>query len=101
MADLDPAVVAVIVAMSIATYATKAGGLWLLARIELSERTEAALDVLPGAVVISLLVPTLSEFGAPGLVSAVVVLVVARRTGGVLLALGAGMCAVVSLRYLV
>ncbi|WP_049985603.1 AzlD family protein [Halobellus rufus] len=100
MADLDPTVVAVIAAMSVATYATKAGGLWLLARIELSERTEAALDVLPGAVVISLLVPALSDLGAPGLISAAAVLVVARRTDGVLPALGLGMVAVVSLRHL-
>jgi len=100
MADLDPTVVAVVLAMSVATYATKAGGLWLLGRVELSGRTEAALDALPGAVVISLLVPTLSEFGIPGLVSATAVLIVARRTDSVLLALGTGMVTVISLRRL-
>jgi len=91
---------AVIGAMCVVTYATKAGGLWLLGRVELSGRTEAALDALPGAVVISLLVPTLSEFGVPGLVSATAVLIVARRTDSVLLALGTGMVTVISLRRL-
>lgn len=41
-----------ILAMAAVTYLTKASGLRLVGRVELAERVEAGLDVLPGAVVV-------------------------------------------------
>jgi len=99
MSDLDPTLV-VILAMSVTTYATKAGGLWLLGRIDLSDRAATALRALPGAIVVSLLVPELARAGLPGWTAAAAVLAVARRTDSVLLALAVGTGAVVSLRFL-
>ncbi|WP_246998765.1 AzlD family protein [Halosolutus gelatinilyticus] len=95
---LDPLVVAVILAMAGVTAVTKVGGLWLLSRIEVSDRLEAGLSVLPGAIVIAILGPELAaggpaEWGAAGLV-----VLVMWRTENILLALCAGVGAVVLFR---
>ncbi|WP_276256937.1 AzlD family protein [Halomontanus rarus] len=95
---LNPLVVGVIVGMVVLTYATKVGGLWVLRRLEVSERVEAGLSILPGAIVIAFLGPELvtggpAEWGAAGLV-----LLVAWRTESIVLALGSGVGAVVLLR---
>ena len=100
MSEFDPVVVATILAMSVTTYATKAGGFWLLSRIELSPRVERGLDALPGAIVVSLLVPELTKLGPAGWIAAIAALVVAWRSDGTLAALGVGMVVVVSLRAL-
>ncbi|WP_137291466.1 AzlD family protein [Natronorubrum halophilum] len=99
--SLDPLVVAVILAMTAVTVLTKVGGIWLVRRVELSERLEAGLNVLPGAIVIAVLGPELAaggpaEWGAAGLV-----LVVMWRTESILLALCTGVVAVVAFRGLV
>lgn len=95
---LNPLVVGVIAGMVALTYATKVGGLWVLRRLEVSERVESGLSVLPGAIVIAFLGPELvtggpAEWGAAGLV-----LFVAWRTESIVLALGCGVGAVVLLR---
>jgi len=84
--------------MALTTYVTKAGGLWLLGRVDVSERVEAGLEVLPGAIVVSILGPELvdggpAEWGAAGLV-----LLVAWKTESVLLSIVVGAGAVVALR---
>lgn len=101
MADplaLDPPVVGVIAAMAAATYLTKAGGLWLLARFGVSDRVEAALEVLPGAIVVAVLGPELAAGGPPEWLAGSVVAVVAWRTENIFLALVAGVGAVVAFR---
>ncbi|MXV63557.1 AzlD domain-containing protein [Natronorubrum sp. JWXQ-INN-674] len=99
--SLDPLVVGVILAMAAVTVLTKVGGIWVVRRIELSDRLEAGLNVLPGAIVIAVLGPELAaggpaEWGAAGLV-----LVVMWRTENILLALVAGVAAVVAFRALI
>ncbi|MEA5388677.1 AzlD domain-containing protein [Haloarculaceae archaeon H-GB11] len=98
--SLDPLVVGVVLAMAVVTYATKAGGLWLLGRVEPSERAEAGLDALPGAVVVAILAPELVGSGPPGWLGAAVVALVTHRTGSVLLAMVTGVGSVVLLRGL-
>lgn len=95
---LDPVVVGVIVAMAIVTYATKIGGLWVVNRIEVSERLEAGLSVLPGAIVIAILGPELAAGGPAEWAGAALVVVVMWRTESILLALCAGVGAVVLFR---
>lgn len=96
--QLNPFVVAVIVGMSVATYATKAGGLWLLSRINVSDRVESGLEMLPGAIIISILGPELISAGPAEWSSAAVVLLVMWRTENVLLALLCGVAAVLIFR---
>jgi uncharacterized membrane protein len=95
---LDPSVVGVILVMGIATYVTKAGGLWLLGRVDVSDRVEAGLEVLPGAIVVSILGPTLVDAGSAGWSAAVVALLVAWKSESVLLTIIAGVGAVVFFR---
>ncbi|MFB6268588.1 MAG: AzlD family protein [Halobacterium sp.] len=104
MADplaLDPAVVAVILAMAGVTYATKASGLWLVGRIDLSERMEAGLDVLPGAVVVAFVAPALANGGVPEWTAAAAIVAVARKTGNLLAALIVGVGVVLAVRGVV
>ena len=95
---LEPVAVAVILAMALATYATKAGGLWLVGRLEVGERTETALELLPGVIVVSILAGELLEAGPAEWIAAGVAAVVARETGNLPLALGAGVAAVLAVR---
>lgn len=97
---LDPVAVAVILGMALVTYATKAGGLWLLGRVELSDRVEAGLEVLPGVIVVSILGPELVDAGVAEWGATVVVLVVVWRADNVLLALIGGLAALQLFRTL-
>jgi uncharacterized membrane protein len=98
--DIDPITVLAIVLMALATYATRAGGLWLANRFDLSERAGAWLDAIPGAILVSLVAPTVLTGGPAQALAAVAVVVVALRTGSLPLAMVAGVGAVVLLRSL-
>lgn len=87
----DAVTVAAIVAMGLVTYATRAGGIWAIQRVDVSDRTEAALEVLPGAILLSLVVPEVVFGGAPEWLAAIAVLLVAVRTGSIVLAMAVGM----------
>jgi uncharacterized membrane protein len=87
----DGLTLATIVGMGIVTYATRAGGIWAIQRIDVSDRTETALAVLPGAILVSLVAPEVVFGGAPEWVAAVAVLLVAIRTGSIVLAMAVGM----------
>ncbi|MDS0280691.1 AzlD family protein [Haloarcula onubensis] len=101
MGSLAPSVVAVIAGMSLVTYATKAGGFWVLNRITISERVEAGLEVLPGAIIVAILAPELVAAGPAEWAASAVVLVVMVRTENVLLALLGGLAAVLAFRTVV
>lgn len=96
--DLSLTALAVVLAMSGVTYATKAGGFWILNRIELSESARDALDVLPGGIIVAFLTVRLLNGGAIEWVAGLAVLVVARETGNVLLAMGTGVGVLLILR---
>ena len=97
---LDPFVVAVILGMSLATYATKAGGLWILNHVSVPPRLDSALEILPGAIVVAIVGPELVSGGPVEWIAAGIVLVVMWRTGNVLVALIAGVATVLLLRAL-
>jgi len=96
--DLDPLTVAAILAMALATYVAKAGGMWVLDRIEVSDRTEAGLEALPGGIIVAILAPRLVDGDPATWVAAGVVLVVAYKTENVLLSLIVGFVTVLVLR---
>lgn len=98
MSSLDATVAAVILAMGLVTYATKAGGLWVLERIELGERWEAGLETLPGAIVLSVVGVELASGGPAEWGAGLVVVAVVRKTDSVLVGLAAGVGAVVLFR---
>lgn len=95
---LDPVVVGVVLAMAAVTVLAKVGGIWLVRQIEVSDRLEAGLSVLPGAIVIAVLGPELVAGGPAEWAAAGVVLAVMGKTGSILLSLCGGVVAVVLFR---
>jgi len=95
---LDPLVVLAIVIMAFVTYATRAGGLWLASRMNLSERAEAWLEQIPGAILVSLITPAVLTSGFAGALAALAVVLVAVRTGSLPAAMLTGVAAIVVLR---
>jgi uncharacterized membrane protein len=98
VAGFDPITVSVILSMAVATYVTKVGGLWILSRVTVSERLEAGLDVLPGAIVISILAPEIVGGGPATWGGSLAVLLGAWLTDSDLLALVVGVGGVLLLR---
>lgn len=98
---LDSTVVVLIIGMTVITYAMKAGGLWLIGRVDLSERAEAGLDVLPGAVIVAFIAPALADGSIPEWIAAGVTVAVAHKTGSLLLSLGVGVGTVLAVRGIV
>lgn len=86
--------------MALATYATRAGGLWLASRLDLSERAGVWLDQIPGAILVSLVAPVVLTDGLAEALAAVAVVFVAVRTGSLPAAMVTGVGAVVVLRAL-
>ncbi len=97
---LDPQTLLTIVLMALATYATRAGGLWLASRLTLSGRVEAWLGYIPGAILVSLVAPTVLTGGLPETLAAAAVILVALRTGSLPVAMVTGVGAVLVLRTL-
>ena len=96
--SLDPQALLTIALMAIATYATRSGGLWLASRLALSERMEAWLGYIPGAILVSFVAPTVLTGGLAETLAAVAVILVALRTGSLPVAMVAGVGAVLALR---
>ena len=97
---LDRITLLAIVLMALATYATRAGGLWLANRFDLSERAGAWLDAIPGAILVSLVAPTVLMGGPAEALAAVAVVLVALKTGSLPAAMVTGVGAVLVLRAL-
>lgn len=87
-----------IVLMALTTYATRAGGLWLASRFDLSERAGAWLDQIPGAILVSLVAPAVLTGGPAEALAALAVVIVAVRTASLPAAMVTGVVAVVVLR---
>ena len=98
--DLEPITLLAIVLMALATYATRAGGLWLASRFDLSERAGAWLEQIPGAILVSLVAPTVLMGGPAEALAAVAVVLVALKTGSLPAAMVTGVGAVLVLRAL-
>ena len=98
---LDPPTLLTILLMALATYATRAGGLWLTSRLTLSDRIEAWLEYIPGAILVSLVAPTVLTSGLAEALAGLAVVLVALRTGSLPFAMVTGVGAVLALRALV
>jgi uncharacterized membrane protein len=59
----DWGVTAAILAMAVATYAMRAGGFWLMARMPVTPRLRRMLDALPGSVVVAAVLPLVVREG--------------------------------------
>ncbi|HLW03377.1 MAG TPA: AzlD domain-containing protein [Ktedonobacterales bacterium] len=90
-----------ILGMAVATYVTRAGGLWLMRFVSPSPRVEAWLRHLPGAVLVALIAPAIVEDGMIGAAGALATALIAARTRNLLLSILVGVGLVVLLRHLV
>lgn len=92
---LDPTTLAVILAMAIFTYLTRIGGVWLAGRVPHPERLANWLQPVPGAILMAIIAPAVLAAGWRGILAITVVIVVASRSGNLLLAatLGTGLIA--------
>src|SRR5438093_10750014 len=79
-----------ILGMALVTYATRAGGFWLMSLVTPSPRIEAWLRQIPGAVMVSLVAPTVLASSLAETLAALATVLVAARTIYVLLVMGVG-----------
>lgn len=95
----DSMAVLAILGMAVATYATRAGGFWLMGYVKLSPRLERFLRHSAGGVLVAIVVAAAMK-GDPamwaGLATAIVVMLVLRKS---MTAILIGMAVAVALRY--
>jgi uncharacterized membrane protein len=95
---VDLSVLLTILGMAAVTYGTRASGMWIAGRFELSGRVRAWLNALPGAILVSMVVPAVASGGPAAWLAALVTAGVAWRTRGLLPALVVGVGTVWALR---
>jgi len=88
--EIEAASLLTILGMALVTYATRAGGLWLMGRISLSPRLQAGLRHIPAAVLTALIAPTALAQGSAETVATIATILVAARTKNVLLGMLTG-----------
>jgi uncharacterized membrane protein len=89
-----------ILGMALVTYATRAGGFWLMGLVTPSPRIEAWLRQIPGAVLVAIVAPTVLASSLAETLAALATVLVAIRTKNVLIAMLVGVAAVWLLRLI-
>ena len=64
-----------ILAMAVATYATRISGYWLMGHVPMTKRVRRSLEVLPGAIMAATVVPIVAKVGVAALVAVIVALI--------------------------
>ena len=90
-----------ILGMALVTYATRAGGFWLMGLVTPSPRVETWLKQLPGAVLVALIAPTILASSIAETLAAIATVLVAIRTKNVLIAMLVGVATVALSRLIV
>ena len=90
-----------ILGMALVTYATRAGGFWLMGLVTPSPRVETWLKQIPGAVLVALIAPTILASSIAETLAAIATVLVAIRTKNVLIAMLVGVTTVALLRLIV
>ena len=90
-----------ILGMALVTYATRAGGFWLMGLVTPSPRVEAWLKQIPGAVLVALIAPTVLASSIAETIAAVATVLIAIRTKNVLIAMLVGVATVALLRLII
>ena len=84
-----------LVGVALTTYALRFGGLLLSDKIPKSGGFKTFMDALPGAILVSLVVPGIFASGPWGWFAALATGVTARKTGNLFMSMGVGMAIVV------
>ncbi|WP_455374169.1 AzlD family protein [Limibacillus halophilus] len=94
---LDWLTLVTILGMAGATYLTRVAGFWMIARLSLKGRLAAALEAVPGAVLMAVIAPTILLQGPAEALAAAVTLLLAWRLP-ILVAVIGGVASVVLFR---
>jgi uncharacterized membrane protein len=89
-----------IAGMALVTYTARVTGYWLVGRVTLAPRVEAGLRALPGAVLVSLVAPTVLATGIAEALAALATVLVAARSRNLPAAMVVGVVTVWALRTL-
>ena len=89
-----------ILGMALVTYLTRISGLLLMSHVTLSPRLKAWLGYIPGAVIVSLVAPTIFGTGFAEIGASLATVLVAIRTRNILLSMIVGVGVVWGLRML-
>ena len=84
---MRPDVTLTIAGMAIIMFLLRAGGFWVAGRFQPSPTVTHALEVLGGAALVALTAPAVVAAGTPGVLSALMAVMVMRRSGNLLLAM--------------
>ncbi len=98
--SVDPEVALAILGMGLATYATRAGGFFLMRFMPLGPWLEAWLREIPGAIIVAIVAPAALAGGPPFFVGIAATFVFLRVLKHELLAVVAGIAAVAVMRAL-
>ncbi len=89
---------AVIGAMALATLLTRWSGFWIMDHVPLTPRLRAGLQALPGAIMISTIVPLMIRGGPAAIAGVVVAVALMAVTRKDMLALASGLGVIAGLR---
>jgi len=76
---VDSATALAILAMGIATYATRIAGFWLVRHVNLPARAMTALDAVPGAILMAVITPMIFTTGPAETLAAAITALAAMR----------------------
>ncbi len=96
--SVDALNLAAILAMGAATYLTRVAGFWMVRRLTVQGRFAAALEAVPGAILIAVIAPAAFTTGVAESAAAAAALAVALARGPMLLAVAASVAAALVVR---
>ena len=92
------ATILAILGMALATYATRASGLYLMRGVVVRGRLKASLDALPPAILMAVIAPTILTTGLAESIAAILTAVVAFMRAPLVVTVLTGVISVVLLR---
>ncbi|KYC53589.1 MAG: Branched-chain amino acid transport protein (AzlD) [Candidatus Methanofastidiosum methylothiophilum] len=98
MNEIDLVAVILIILAGIITYSLRFGGLMIGDVLSKHKFVENLIKALPGALLLSFVIPSIISEGIPGLISALTAGVVAKKTNNVLIALVIGLAIIIIFR---
>ncbi len=95
------ATIVAIIGVALATFVTRASGLYLMRGVTVRGRMKAALDALPPAILVSLIAPTILTTGIAETIAAVITAGAAFMRLPLVVVVGIGVVCVVLLRTVI
>lgn len=96
--SIEPQVLLAVGLAAAATYSLRLGGLLMASRFPRSGRFRRAMDALPGALLFSLVLPSIVAEGIWGIIAAALTTIVVLRTRNTLAAMLCGMLVIFAVR---